>query len=233
MSWACAVSVSVSKGQGLHTLITENGFCLYNCFPVTSTFIKLHIDSQRVQVVPLGQPHSSHHICQLWPWPLTSIIYRVHPFVIVIMSAKHDEEAHNGLVSIVFTGSKHERRAHWRMEPQQRYYIPSAMRCEGIKISMPTHSVDLSNIDLKSFNICWCKRYLCCWDSFSLFCCQGGRSVLPTSIICRALGSCSRGQGLELRLPKRYWNFCPPSWLGPQGKIVFQHSIPTILSDGQ
>ena len=136
-------------------------FTSYNCFPITSAFIKLATDSQRIQVVPLGQPHSSYHMSIV---TLTfDLHYRVHPLVIVKMSAKFDEEAHNGLVSIVFTGSKHEGQAHWPMEPQQRCYIPSVMRCAGIKISMPTHSVDLSNIDLKSFNICCRKRYFCCW----------------------------------------------------------------------
>ena len=31
------------------------------------------------------------HLCQLWPWPLTSKINRVHPLVIVNMYAKFDE----------------------------------------------------------------------------------------------------------------------------------------------
>ena len=39
----------------------------------------------------------------MWPWPLTSKINRVHPLAMVNMSAKFDQEAHNGLVSIVFT----------------------------------------------------------------------------------------------------------------------------------
>ena len=43
------------------------------------------------------------HRCPLWPWPLTSKINRVHPLITVNMSAKFDEEAHNGLVSMVFT----------------------------------------------------------------------------------------------------------------------------------
>ena len=45
------------------------------------------------------------HIRQLWPWPLhlTSKINRVHPLVIINMSAKFDEDAHNGSVSIVLT----------------------------------------------------------------------------------------------------------------------------------
>ena len=45
------------------------------------------------------------HIRQLWPWPLhlTSKINRVHPLVMINMSAKFKEDAHNGSVSIVFT----------------------------------------------------------------------------------------------------------------------------------
>ena len=39
----------------------------------------------------------------LYLWPVTSKINRVHPLTMVKMSAKFDEEAHNGLVSIVFT----------------------------------------------------------------------------------------------------------------------------------
>ena len=41
--------------------------------------------------------------CDLDLWPLTSKIKRVHPLTIVNISAKFDEEIHNGLVSIVFT----------------------------------------------------------------------------------------------------------------------------------
>ena len=41
--------------------------------------------------------------CGLHLWPVTSKINRVHPLTMVNMSAKFDEEAHNGLVSIVFT----------------------------------------------------------------------------------------------------------------------------------
>ena len=36
-------------------------------------------------------------------WPLTSKIYRVHPLIIINMSAKFDKETCNGVVSIVFT----------------------------------------------------------------------------------------------------------------------------------
>ena len=41
--------------------------------------------------------------CDLELWPLTSKINRVHPPTMANMSAKFDEEAHNGLVSILFT----------------------------------------------------------------------------------------------------------------------------------
>ena len=46
---------------------------------------------------------------------MTSKLNRVHPF---ILSAKFDEEAHNGVVSIMFTRSRHG-----HTEPQQCYYI--------------------------------------------------------------------------------------------------------------
>ena len=47
------------------------------------------------------------------------------------MSAKFDEEAHNDIVSIVYTMSMHGRTEALK-GPQQRYYIPSAMRCAGL-----------------------------------------------------------------------------------------------------
>ena len=46
---------------------------------------------------------SIHVNCDLELWPVTSEINRVHPLTIANMFAKFDEEAHNGLVSIVFT----------------------------------------------------------------------------------------------------------------------------------
>ena len=51
------------------------------------------------------------------------------------MSAKFDEEVHNGSLFIVFTKSKYDGHTHWRKEPQQRYYIPTARHWAGI-ISM-------------------------------------------------------------------------------------------------
>ena len=65
------------------------------------------------------------HTCPLWPWPLTSKINRVHPLVMVNMSAKFDKEICNSVVSIVFTRSMHGRnhgRTDWRTETQLRYY---------------------------------------------------------------------------------------------------------------
>ena len=47
--------------------------------------------------------------CDLDLWPLTSKINRVHPLVMVNMSAKFDKEICNGVVSIVFTRSTHGR----------------------------------------------------------------------------------------------------------------------------
>ena len=41
--------------------------------------------------------------CDLDLWPLTSKINRVHPLIMVNMSAKFDQEICNGLVSIMFT----------------------------------------------------------------------------------------------------------------------------------
>ena len=75
--------------------------------------------------------NSRYTVCQLWPWPLTSKINRVHPLVIVKMSVNFDEEAHNGLLSIMFTRSKRDGHTHGRTEQQQRYYVPSATRCAG------------------------------------------------------------------------------------------------------
>ena len=45
--------------------------------------------------------NDAHPDLQLWP--VASKIYRVYPLATVNISAKFDEEAHNGLVSIMFT----------------------------------------------------------------------------------------------------------------------------------
>ena len=50
----------------------------------------------------------------------------------VNMSAKFDKETSNGLVSMVFTRSTNGQTDR-RTEPQQRYYIPTATFCAGIK----------------------------------------------------------------------------------------------------
>ena len=41
--------------------------------------------------------------CDLDLWPMTFNINSIHPLTMVNMSAKFDQEAHNGLVAIVFT----------------------------------------------------------------------------------------------------------------------------------
>ena len=65
----------------------------------------------------------------MWLWPLTSKINRVHPLIMVNLSAKFDKETSNNLVSMVFTRSTD---AGGQMEPQQRYYIPIATLCAEI-----------------------------------------------------------------------------------------------------
>ena len=64
---------------------------------------------KHITVKPLSCSQAYFHTCQLWPWPLTSKINRVHLLTMVNMSAKFDEETHKGLVSIVFTRSMHWR----------------------------------------------------------------------------------------------------------------------------
>ena len=61
---------------------------------------------------------------------MTSKIKRVHPLVIVNMSVKFDDEAHNRSVSIVSRGHMWQTDAYTdgRMEPQQRFYIHNALR---------------------------------------------------------------------------------------------------------
>ena len=109
-----------------------------------------NITTQSVASPRLHKLISIYLHCDLDLWPLTSKINRVHPLIMVNMSAKFDKEICNGLVSIVFTRSTHGRtepRTHGRTEPQQRYYIPTATRCAGI-ITM-RHDLDLWPFDLK------------------------------------------------------------------------------------
>ena len=61
----------------------------------------------------------------------------------VNMSTKFDEEAQNGVVSIVFTRSTHGRTHTRNQIAQQCYYIPSATRCSGI-MSKGIHVLQLS-----------------------------------------------------------------------------------------
>ena len=55
-----------------------------------------------------------------------------HSLIMVNMSAKFDKETSNGVASMVLTRFTHGQN-NGRMEPQQRYYIPTATRCAGIK----------------------------------------------------------------------------------------------------
>ena len=63
------------------------------------------------QIIP-AQPYSLYRIhklisiyvnCDIDLWHLTSEINRVHPLVIVNMSAKFDEDIYNSLVAFAFT----------------------------------------------------------------------------------------------------------------------------------
>ena len=89
--------------------------------------------------------------CDLDLWPLTSKINKVHPLIMVNRSIKFDKVTSNGLVSILFTRSMHGRTDGWtdaRTEPQQRYYIPTATRCTGVKKPLP--NMKNPNINMKS-----------------------------------------------------------------------------------
>ena len=91
----------------------------------------INITTQSVASPRLHKLISIYLHCDLDLWPLTSKINRVHPLIMVNMSAKFDKEICNGLVSIVFTRFSHGRKDA-RTEPQKRYYIPTATRCAGI-----------------------------------------------------------------------------------------------------
>ena len=99
-----------------------------------------HINKDHAKISIPEHPN----IC-LWPWPLTSKINRVHPVVMVNISAKIDEDAQDGVVCFVCA------RSVWHMhretqsltKPPQRYYIPSATCCAGIvqRIIIPAQRV--------------------------------------------------------------------------------------------
>ena len=102
------------------------GFILSSWLTCLPSLIKMHkwFSSYRVHKIISIYVH-----CDLDLWPLTSKINRVHPLIMVNMSAKFDKETCNGVVSMVFTRSMHGRtepRMDGRTEPQQRYYIPTA-----------------------------------------------------------------------------------------------------------
>ena len=59
--------------------------------------------TQRFSLYRVHKLISIYVNCDLNLWPLTSKINMVHSLTMANMSGKFDEEAHNGLVSIVFT----------------------------------------------------------------------------------------------------------------------------------
>ena len=91
--------------------------CLLWPWPLTSKFNRVHplsmasmstkFDEEHKTVKSLSSSQVYFHIpyvnCDLDLWPLTSKINRVRPLTMVNMSAEFYEEAHNSLVSIVFT----------------------------------------------------------------------------------------------------------------------------------
>ena len=60
-------------------------------------------NTQRLSFYHVHKLISIYIHCDLDFWPLTSKINRVHPLTMANMCAKFDQEAHNGLVSVVFT----------------------------------------------------------------------------------------------------------------------------------
>ena len=87
--------------------------CLLRPWPLTSKINWVHpltmantmpsLMKKHTMVYSLSCLPAYFHICLLRPWPLTSKIDWVHPLTMANMYAKFDEEAHNGLVFIVFT----------------------------------------------------------------------------------------------------------------------------------
>ena len=65
-------------------------------------YTKFDEDAQNGSVLCL-QSFSFNVHYNVWSWPLTSKVNRVHFLHIVNMYATFDEDAHNGLVSILFT----------------------------------------------------------------------------------------------------------------------------------
>ena len=87
--------------------------------------IVLSMITQRYSLYLVHKRISIYANCDPDLWHPTSKTNRVHPLIMVNMSAKFGQEAHNGLVPIVLTRSMHGCTvAH--TEPQQRYYSPSA-----------------------------------------------------------------------------------------------------------
>ena len=77
------------------------GSILSSCLTSLPSLIKQN--TQRLSFYHVHKLISIYVHCDLDLWPLTSKINRVHPLTMANMCAKFDQEAHNGLVSIVFT----------------------------------------------------------------------------------------------------------------------------------
>ena len=66
--------------------------------------VKFNEEAHGIYFKSLACSKAYFHVnCELDLWPLTYKINRVHPLTMANMSAKFDEEAHSGLVSIMFT----------------------------------------------------------------------------------------------------------------------------------
>ena len=97
----------------------------YGCIQITHINNKYNNAKRSIPAHPtfVNDTHRDLHL-----WTVTSKSNR--GYHMVNMSAKFDEQAHNGLVCIARTDGRN----HARTEPQKRYYIPTATRCAGIII---------------------------------------------------------------------------------------------------
>ena len=64
---------------------------------------KFDEEAQRFSLYLVYKLISIFVYCDLDLWPLTSKLSRVHPLTMANMYVKFDEEAHNSLISILFT----------------------------------------------------------------------------------------------------------------------------------
>ena len=106
--------------------------------------------------------------CDLDLWPPSSKINRVHPLVIVNMSAKFDEEACNGSVSIVFTRSKSDGHTHGHTHTHARtdkttaallYPLPNALRGDNNQTDRKKYDPYQSICGLKIHDVFWKYKF--------------------------------------------------------------------------